>query len=99
MILSKKPLTFAEVKSLVKNLDEKLILSEYLKKFNSLSNADATKLADAVRALNNPKIKEENIVKIVDFLPSDSEDINKIFNEASLSEEETHAILNIVKEY
>jgi len=44
-------------------------------------------------------LKEENFIKIADFLPVDAEDLNKICNETSLSEEEIQAILAIVKKY
>ena len=71
----------------------------YPSKFAKLTKDKAEKLADEVRALNNPKIKEENVIKIVDTLPEDSEDMNKIFTEVSLTEEEINVILNIIKQY
>lgn len=99
MILSKKPLTLAEVDSLVPKSEEKKPIHDYLKKFVKLSKADAEKLLDELKALNNPKLKEENLIKLVDFLPKDIEDVNKILSEANLSEEEANAILEIVKKY
>jgi len=99
MILNRRPLSIAEVKSYVKEMDNNKQVSDYLKSFSSLSKDKAEKLAGEIRELNNPKIKEENIVKIVDFMPKDLEDINKIFTEVSLSEEEANTILEIVKKY
>jgi len=99
MILSRKPLTLAEVNSLVPKSEEKKPIHDYLKKFIHLSKEDADKLLDELRALNNPKLREENLIKIVDFLPKDVEDVNKILNEANLSEAEANAILEIVKKY
>ncbi len=99
MILSKKPLTLAEVDSLVQKGEEKKPIHDYLKKFVVLSKADADKLIAEIRALNNPKLKEENLIKIADFLPRDLEDLGKILNETSLSEAEANAILEIVKKY
>ena len=99
MILSKKPLTLAEVNSLVPKSEEKKPIHDYLKKFVQLSKEDADKLLSDLVVLNNPKLKEENLVKLVDFLPRDLEDINKILNEANLSESEANAILEIVKKY
>jgi len=99
MILSKKPLTLAEVDSLVPKGDEKKPIHDYLKKFCSLSKADAEKLASDIRALNNPKIKESHVIKIVDFLPKDSEDTNKILFDAGLNEAESNAITELVKKY
>jgi DNA-directed RNA polymerase subunit F len=99
MILSRKPVTMAEVDSLVPKGEEKKPIHEYLKKFCSLSKADAEKLISDLRALNNPKLKEDNFIKIADFLPRDVEDINKILIEANLSEAEANAILEVVKKY
>jgi len=99
MILDKKPLALVEVKSLIKGLEEKKQMESYIKKFSKISKADAEKLAAEIRALNNPKINEENLVKILDFLPANSEELNKIFIEVSLSEEEANSILEIIKKY
>jgi DNA-directed RNA polymerase subunit F len=99
MILSKKPLTLSEVNSLVPKGEEKKPINDYLKKFVQLSKEDADKLLGELVKLNNPKLKEENLVKLVDFLPRDVEDVNKILIEANLSESEANAILEIVKKY
>lgn len=99
MIISKKPLTLGEVAALVPKAEEKRPIDDYLKNFAALSKEDSLKLMEEVRALNNPKLKEENIVKIADFLPKDMEDINKILTEAGLSEAEANAILEITKKY
>lgn len=98
-LINKRPVTLAEVKENVKSLDESAPIHLYLKKFCKISKDKASKLVEEVRALNNPKLKEENFIKIADFLPVDSEDLNKICNEASLTEEEAQAILAIVKNY
>jgi len=99
MILSKKPLTLAEVNSLVPKGEEKKPLHDYLKKFVQLSKEDADKLLNDLVKLNNPKLKEENLIKLVDFLPKDVEDVNKILIEANLSESEANAIVDLVKKY
>jgi|SRR3989338_674296 len=100
MITEKKPLTLAEVKEYLKDFDEEnKVINDYLKAFSKLSKADADKLSAEIRALNNMKIREENIVKIADILPKEPEDVNKIFNDVSLTEEESNAILTIVKKY
>jgi len=99
MILNRKPLSLAEVKAHLKEMDSNKPVSDYLKNFANLSKDKAEKLSEEIRGLKNPKIREENIVKIVDFLPKDSEDVNKIFTEVSLSEEEANSIVEIVKKY
>jgi DNA-directed RNA polymerase subunit F len=100
-ILNRRALSLGEVKGLLGEAEgeENKVMHDYLKAFSSLDKAKAEKLCQEVRDLNNPKIKEENIVKIADFQPKDMEDINKIFVEVSLTEEEGNAILEIVKRY
>jgi len=98
-ILNKTPLTIAEAKSYLKESEEKKPVDAYFKEFASLNLDKAKKLSEDIKALNNPKLKEEDIVKIVDFLPQDSEDLNKICLEVSLSEEEINKILELVKKY
>lgn len=99
MILNKKPLALAEIKQYIKDSEDKKATQDYLKNFVKVSKADAEKMAKELKELNNPKIKDEYIVKVVDFLPKDSEDVNKIFIDTSLSEEEANAISEIVKKY
>ena len=41
-----------------------------------------------LEGLNNHKIKNEHIVKIIDMLPKDASDIHKIFIDISLDENE-----------
>ena len=97
MILSKKPLTLVEVKEYRKEREEKKPVDEYLAKFTKVTKERAKKIAEEIRALNNPKINEEQIVKVIDILPEDVEEVNKIFTEVNLNEEEANAILNIIK--
>ena len=72
MILDLKPLNLAEVKELVKDLEDKGEILDYLKKFGKLSKEDSEKLSDELRALDNLKIKEAHLVKVVDLLPTDN---------------------------
>lgn len=97
MILSKKPLSLVEVKEYRKKADEDKPIDIYLNKFCETTKDKAKKLAESIIALNNPKIKQEHIVKIIDLMPEDAEDLNKIFNEMSLTEEEANAVLSVVK--
>jgi DNA-directed RNA polymerase subunit F len=99
MILEKTPITLAEVKERVKELDEKQALKDYLKKFTPLTKAKTEELIKEIKDLNNIKLKEENVVKIADFIPKTQEELNKILIEVSLSEEETNAILTITGKY
>ena len=99
MIINQKPVSLAEVKGYIKESDDKKVMSDYIKKFNKLTKDKADKLIEEVRALGNPKINEVGLIKIADFLPQDSEELNKLFSEVNLTEEEATAILNIVRNY
>ena len=99
MILNMKHLSLAEVKEIVKDIDEKKDVKDYLKKFGKLSKEKAEKLDEELRTLGNAKIKEEYLVKIIDFLPRDAEELNKIFHDISLDEKEINEILEIIKKY
>ena len=61
-ILELQPVSLAEVKENVKNMEEKK-LDGYLKKFGKLDLKKANELADEIRKLDNMKIKEEDIMK------------------------------------
>lgn len=98
MIINKTPVSLAEVADYIKNV-ENPIMEEYIKSFSKFSKADALKCMEEIKAMNNPKIKEENLVKIVDVVPKDAEDLNKIFLDVMLTDEETNSILEIVKKY
>ena len=94
-----QPVTLAEVREIVKGIEEKKNLEDYLKKYCKLSKEKALSMSEEIRSLNNLKIKNEHIVKVVDLLPKDAEDINKVFNDVSLNEEEINALLEIVRKY
>ncbi len=99
MILGKEPVTLAETLDIIKDLEEKEEIKSYLKRFAKTDKKQALEIKEEIKKLNNLKLKEENIVKIADFLPKKSEELNKILTEVTLTEEETNAILDIVKKY
>ena len=99
MIVSSKPLSIATVREYTKDVDATKPIALYIKKFAKLKQDEAEKLAEELRKLDNLKIKEYHIVKVIDFMPKDSEDVNKIFADVSLSEEEANSIIEIVKRY
>jgi len=98
-IQTRTPVTLAEVKELAGKLEDKPELKAYLKKFTKLKKDKAEALKKEIADLKNPKIKEGAIVKMVDFLPKDAEDLQKIFTDVSFNEEEINAILEIIKKY
>ncbi len=98
-ILSMKPVSLAEVQEISGDLESRPELRDYLKQFSKLEKKKADELYNKLKDMNNPKIREEAIVKVVDLLPKDSEAVSKIFNDVSLDEKETNEIIELVKEY
>ena len=99
MIISTKPLSLAEVEQLLDKNEPHESVSNYLKKFSKMEIKKANEMSDELRALSNVKIKEEHIVKAVEFLPKDAEEVHKIFSDVSLDEQEVNSILGIVAKY
>ena len=100
MILDRTPLNMNEVEEILKDLpdsDKKQEMEVFLKKFLKAKTARAKKIKEDLEALDSIKIKREHIVKIADMLPEDVSDLNKIFIDVSLNEDENNKILEIVK--
>ncbi len=100
MILDRTPLNMNEVELAIKDIadsEKKQEIELFLKKFLKTKAGSAKKIKEALEKLDSIKIKREHIVKIVDLLPNDSSDLNKIFTDVSLNEDENNKILEIVK--
>lgn len=99
MIISLQPVSLAEVEDYLQDVEEKKEMRDFIKKFTKLSKEDSDKLREELVKLNNHKIKKEYLVKTIDFLPRDLEDIHKIFSDVALDEKEANEILDIVRKY
>jgi len=100
MILDRQPLNLNEVQEILKDIPEnekKEQMEIYLKKFLKTKPAQAKKIKQDLASLDLLKLKNEHIVKIIDLLPNDASDLNKIFTDVSLSEDETNKILEVIK--
>tara|TARA_Y100000034_G_C6627921_1_gene273978 strand:- start:164 stop:472 length:309 start_codon:yes stop_codon:yes gene_type:complete len=99
MILDRTPLSLHEVKEILKDIEgnktEEMEL--YLKKFLKTKSDKAEKIKKEVEALDLLKLKREHVIKIVDLFPETASDLNKIFIDVSLNEDETNKILEVVK--
>ncbi|MBI5803563.1 hypothetical protein HY448_02660 [Candidatus Pacearchaeota archaeon] len=94
MIRKRIPLSMAETAEYSEGNED---LVKFMKNFDVLKITDAKELRGKLSELGLMKIKEEHITKIIDTLPEDEEDLNKIFTGISLDENETQSILNEVK--
>jgi len=89
-----------EVQDILKDIpdsEKKQEMELFLKKFLKTKGAQAKKIKEELENLDSIRIKREHVVKIVDALPEDASDLNKIFIDVSLKEDENNKILEIVK--
>jgi len=99
MITKAEPLSLVEAGKLVSTGEESKEIKSYIKKFGKIKPEKATEIRKNIEGLDNIKIKKTHIAKIIDILPEDAEDVNKIFTDISLNEEELNKVLEIVKKY
>lgn len=95
VIKETKALSLTEAAEYVEDTDVK----GFLKKFTKLKANEAKKLREELAKLDNYKVREEHIAKIIDLLPEDAQDLAKVFNDVSLEDNETAQILEIIKKY
>lgn len=100
MILDRTPLNLSEVKEILNEIedsDKKKEMEIYLKKFQKVAPEKAKKMKEELEGLDLMKMKREHLVKVIDLAPKDMSDINKIFSDVSLNEDEANKILEVVK--
>ena len=71
----------------------------FAKKFTKMKTETAKDIRKKIEELNLLKVKPEHISKIIDIMPEDAGDLNKVFIDVSLDEDETKKILEIIKEH
>jgi len=100
MIKNTTPLSMSEaVEYVKKDKEENAELMGFINKFVKIDAKKAKELRKKLEELGLMKLKEEHIVKIIDLMPEDGEDLNKIFIGVGLDENETKQILETVKEF
>jgi DNA-directed RNA polymerase subunit F len=100
MILDRTPLNLNEVEEIVEespDSEKKEEMKIYLKKYLKTKPEQAKKIKDNLEKLDLLKMKREHLVKVIDLLPTDATDLNKIFVDVSLTEDEINKILEVVK--
>lgn len=93
------PLSMAEAKELVETIDKENEILDFLKKFAKLSGKESKKLGEELENLGILKFKPENIVKLIDFMPANNLDLNKILLDTDLDDDETNKLLEVIKKY
>jgi len=99
-----QPLNMQEAKKILGSLkddsgEKKKKTEAFIKRFSKIKPDKTEELKKELVELGLLKIKEENIVKIIDLLPEDDIDLNKIFTDVALDENETNKILETIKKY
>ena len=100
MINEQKALSMQEVNELLKSVKENNKgedIKAFIKKYNKTAADKAKKLKEELEGLELLKLKQNDIVKIVDLTPQDAAELNKIFTEVTLDEDETNKILETIK--
>jgi len=82
-----------------KDRDSEANIKNFIKKFVKLSQKEAKELRKELESLELMKLRKEHIVKIIDLMPENAEDLNKIFIDISLNEDETKKVLETVKKF
>jgi DNA-directed RNA polymerase subunit F len=103
-ILSEEPITDAEVKEVLEKREKETELKyeqknalEILRKFSVLPAEKAKKLATDLKKIE--KLRDKQIVAIVNLLPEDKDDLRTILQKeyGSFTEDEINLILELVK--
>ena len=98
-IMEETPITMAEVSALAGDSEKGEAIKKFIKQFTKMPVEKARELKEELKALDLIKLKDSHIVKIVDFMPTDASELNKVIIEVSLDQEEITKILEVVSKY
>jgi DNA-directed RNA polymerase subunit F len=97
MIINRESLSMVEAEEYTKDNENSAELNKFIKKFAGLDLKKAKELRKKLLELNLMKMKSDHASKIIDILPETAEDLNKIFADVGLDENEIQKILDTVK--
>ncbi|MFB6246118.1 MAG: hypothetical protein ABEI74_00815 [Candidatus Pacearchaeota archaeon] len=98
MAISNKPLSLSEAKEYLQEEGNEE-MKGFVKKFAKLETEKAKELRSKLEELDMIKMSEHHIAKVIDILPTEIEEINKIFTDTSLEEDEKKQVIEVVKQY
>ena len=100
MIRNTTPLSMAEsLEYIEKEKKAEKPVADFIKKFVEITPKEAKELRKKLEGLDIIKLNDVSISKLIDILPEKAEEINKIFVDISLDENETKKILDTIKEF
>ncbi len=100
MIKNTEPINLVEIQDILdKTKENEGELLGFVKKFTKLKQTQSKDLRNKIEALDLIKIDEKHINKLIELLPKNKEDINQIFSDVSLNEDEIQKLLDTIKEF
>jgi DNA-directed RNA polymerase subunit F len=100
MIKNSTPLSIAEAQEYISGNEESNDkIKEFINNFKKIDLSQAKELRKKLEELDLIKLKSTNISKLIDLLPENKEELNKIFIDVNLEEDETNKILDTIKEF
>ena len=100
MIKNITPLSMAEsLEYIEKDKKSEKPVADFIKKFTTISPKEAKELRKKLEDLKMVKMDDLSISKVIDILPTKAEEVNKIFIDIGLDENETKKILDTISEY
>jgi DNA-directed RNA polymerase subunit F len=98
MIKERNSLSLAESLEFISE-EENTEVKGFIKKFVEIDGKKAKDLREKLVSMEIIKLREEHISKLIDLLPKNKEEINKVFIDVSLEENEIESLLNTIKEF
>jgi len=74
-------------------------IKSFIEKFQILDFKKAKELRKKLQQMDLLKMKETHISKIIDIMPENKENLNKIFTDIGLTEDENKQILDAIQEF
>ena len=100
MIRYREPLSMTESLEYIEDKkDSEADIKKMIKKFVKLKPEEAKKMREKLSSLGLLKLKQEYISKVIDIMPENQDNLNKIFTDVSLDEDESKKILDAIGEY
>jgi DNA-directed RNA polymerase subunit F len=100
MIKDRNAVAMYQVKEILastKESDKSKAVNQFIEKFMKADEAKSKKLKEAIEALGIIRLRPADVIKIVDVLPENIIELNKIFGETSLETDEATKILDTIK--
>jgi DNA-directed RNA polymerase subunit F len=99
VIKEETPITMVEVAALAGDSEKGEAIKKFIKQFTKMPVEKAREMKEELKALDLIRLKDVHIVKIIDFMPMDASELNKVIVEVSLDQEEITKVLDVVLKY